>query len=78
MPNGNPITMGRVDNLLTELQALNERTLTLSDADLAAASTAGPPASGTTVAQTAPFGLAALLRLASYATTRRTAWIMDY
>ncbi len=66
MPNGNPITMGRVDNLLTELQALNERTLTLSDADLAAASTVGPPASGTAVAQTAPFGLAALLRLASY------------
>lgn len=78
MPNGKPITMGRVDSLLTELETLNARTLNLSGADLAAASEAGPPDSRTTVAQTAPFGLAVLLRLASYAATRRTAWIMDY
>ena len=77
-PNGGEVTMGRVDNLVSELRDLNEATLRLSPAALAAAREDGPPEPGAPVAAVAPFGLAVLLHLAEYAAAHRVPWIMDY
>lgn len=77
-PNGRAVTMGRVAGLLNELTTLNERTLRLSPADLAAAREAGPPRPLASPADVAPFGLAVLLTLAEYAAIHSVPWIMDY
>lgn len=77
-PNGTPLSMGRVDRLLGELHTLNDRTLRLSEADLAAARDEGPPPPKATVDEVAPFGLAVLTALAEFAMRTSAAWIMDY
>ncbi len=77
-PNGHQTTMGRVDNLLEELNDLNDRTVRLAPADLAAARKTGPPPPGAKVKEVVPFGLSVLLSLAEYASVRRVPWIMDY
>ncbi len=77
-PNGTLLTMGRVDQLLAELNTLNARTMRLSPGDLEAARQAGPPGTGAPVDEVAPFGAAVLLALAEYAAIHEVPWIMDY
>lgn len=77
-PNGTEITMGRVESLLEELNALNQRTLRLNRDDMETARQAGPPQSGAPVEEVAPFGLSVLIALAEFADPQRVVWIMDY
>lgn len=77
-PSGKQITMGHLACLVAELDVLNQRTLRLSPDDMEAARQAGPPESGLSVENTAPFGLSVLTATAEFAAMNKVAWIMDY
>jgi hypothetical protein len=77
-PNGQSLAMGRVDKLVEELHILNDRTLQLSNADLADARATGPPRPNAPLDEVAPFGLAVLIALADFAIANSVAWILDY
>jgi hypothetical protein len=77
-PAGNEVTMGHVDRLLAELVTLNERTLRLSEADLALARRNESEPDISSFEAMAPFGLGVLMATARFAAEHRVAWILDY
>jgi hypothetical protein len=74
---GQPTLMGRVDQLVVELQALARRA-GMSDEDLSAARMAGPPPSDADIQAAGRFGLAIFLNLAQTAQWERQPLLLDY
>ncbi len=74
---GQPTLMGRVDQLVVELQALARRA-GMSDEDLSAARMTGPPPSDAYIQAAGRFGLAIFLNLAQTAQRERQPLLLDY